>query len=305
MPEVEDNTSTSLVEIMIPSIRKMCVIDLKIQQLIVKMKADGIEIDPTRLTGVDLGDGNTYTPQQIVEIWEQSGVLFNKSFEDDGETRKDSPIKPLEFLGSVNKLAALSQEYQRYETILMSDIGSNESVDGVGVSDRKGLGVMQNQINTSNRATEYIYEGWKSLLKGLAKRIAVMLWQDIVYGNNKHKTNLTKEQVESRTFDLEIEMLPNDGEVSEFVQIAQTALSAGTITFEEVVKLKRVAKRNIKLAEIMLAKYEKKRKLQAQQDAQMNSQITAQAQMQSNQQTHDNQLQMEQLKGQMKIAPFE
>ena len=76
MPEVDSNMqNVSIAQSMIPNIRRMMVLELKIQQLIAKLKADGVAINPKRLGEVDLGLGKQ-TPLEVAAIWEQTGVLY-------------------------------------------------------------------------------------------------------------------------------------------------------------------------------------------------------------------------------------
>lgn len=298
MHDNEEMENVSLVERMIPSIRKMTLIELKIQQLIAKLKPDGIAINPKRLMDVDLGGGKK-TALEIASVWEQTGVLYYEDESEDGEARKAPPIQPLDFQGSIMKLQELRSMFMFYEQRLMSDIGSNESVDGVGVDDRKGLGVMQSQISSSNRATEFIYDSWTTLLNGICKRIAVLLWYNVV-SNTKKYADMPKEEVIDFIPDLNIYMLPSTEEKIYLEQIVNQALAAQLITFEEAFKIKRLAKEDVKTAERYLAKYQKRREKQKMAEAQNAAQANAQQQMASNQQAHQNILQIEQVKGEYK-----
>lgn len=298
MPDNEEMESLSMVERMIPSIRKMTVIELKIQQIVAKLKPDGIAINPKRLMDVNLGEGKK-TAIEVTSIWEQTGVLYYDDQDEDGNIVKGTPIQPLDFQGSIMKLRELRDMFMFYEQRLMSDIGSNESVDGIGVDDRKGLGVMQNQINSSNRATEYIYDAWSVLLNNICKRISVLLWYNVMSGSNKY-TNLEKSEVVDMIPDLKITMLPTTEERMYVEQITNQALAAQSITFEEAFKIRRLAKEDVKCAERYLAKYQKKRENQKMAEAQNAAQANAQQQMASNQQAHQNAMQVEQLKGEYK-----
>jgi hypothetical protein len=104
-----------------------------------------------------------------------------------------------------------------------------------------------------------------------------MDWYDIVE-NGSPEYGITAEDMADKIFDISIDMAPTDQDRQYIEGMAQTAVTAGIITFEESVKIRRIAKEDVKLAEIYLAKYESKRKRQAQDEAKQNSMVQAQIQ---------------------------
>lgn len=265
MPNNRDMRNMAIIERMETSIRMMSLIHLKIQQLIAKMRPDGLIINVRGLTGVNLGLGeNDLTPMELESIYDQTGNVYTNDLDEDGETRNDIPIRPLENNSSVSKLNTLIESYNFYLQRLRDDIGTNEYVEGQGVNPKLGLGVLNNQVAASNRATEFIYNSYITLLEGVAKRIAVLEWFNVVQG--KYPAANPMDYTDFIP-DLHIEMMPTDADRQYLESITQSALTAQLITLEEAFKVRRLAKTSVKLAEMYLAKYEGKRQRQKEEQA--------------------------------------
>ncbi len=281
MPNNRDMTNMSLTERSITAIRMLSLIQLKKQHLIAKMRPDGMLWDINSLRGVNLGLGSeSETPMRLQEQFDQTGNAYYNSLDEDGETRKGPPITPINSNGNAAALQALDNEYQFWLEKLRNDLGTNEYVEGQAVNPKLGLGVMENQVAASNRATNFIYRGYLSILEGIAKRIAIMDWYDVAEDGDP-EYGIEPGEFMDKIFDISIDMAPTDKDRNYIEAMAQTAVTAGIITFEESIKVRRLAKQNVKLAEVYLSLYESKRKKQAQEEAAANAQVTAQVQQQS------------------------
>lgn len=298
MPNNTDMRPRPILDRVVTQIRMMSFTHLKIMQLILKMRPDGVAIDIDGLTDINLGNG-VQSPLQLQSISDQTGYYYYKGMGDDGETRRDVPIKAIENNNVVSKLQSLIQTYNFYLDQLRSVIGVNEYSEGTGVNPKLGLGVLQNQVNASNRNTEFIYEAYTKGLEGIAKRIAVLEWYDIINGITEFAVPAV--DMMQRRFDLSITMLPTESERQYIEQLVNNALGTMAITMEEAFKVRNIAKKNVTHAEKYLAIYERKRQQQAADAKMRDIQGNMQSQLASNQQTHDNALQLEDLKGKMKI----
>lgn len=303
MTNNRDMNNVSLVERAITPVRMMTLTLMKLQQIVAKLRPDGYAVDIRGLHGVNLGLGQDEfaSPMQLVSIADQTGVVIYNGIGEDGETRQNIPITPITNDSNVNKITALVEQYNHWLSRLRDDLGVNEYVEGQAVNPKLGLGVMQSQVAASNRSTNFIYRAYLSMMKEVSKRIAIMDWYDVVE-NGDDRYGIKAEDFEDRIFDINFDMAPTDQDRQYIEQMAQTALSAGLITFEEAVKIRRIAKEDVKLAEIYLGKYESKRKRQMQDEANQNSQTQAQIQNQVAQNKAQADAQAYQLKGQIDIA---
>lgn len=300
MPKNRNMTNVTLPERMKTSITQMTLAHLKIQQLIAKMRPAGIMVDVSGLRDIDLGLGGTVPPLELQRIFDQTGNVYYNGLKEDGETRQDVPIKELANTGSVTQIQALITVYNFYLERLRQDIGTNESVEGQSVNPKLGLGVMQNQITASNRTTEYIYEGYLSIMQNTCRKISILLWDNVMFGGKQYREFIGDEELEDAYFDVNIEMLPDEMERLKIDQKVETALSAGIIDFQDAFKIGNI--KNIKLKELYLSRATKRTQKQRMEENQANIQANTQAQIASTQATAQVKQQEIQMEGQVKAS---
>lgn len=299
-PNATGSLIPSMIEKAMGPIRQMIVIRLKMQQLISTMRPDGYMIDISGLRDVDLGLGNSVEPLKLMKIWDQTGRVYWDSTGEDGE-RKSAPIQPLPSNQNVSMLNTLIQQYNFELDRLREEMGISEYRDGSSIPVKTGLGVMQSQIQSSNNATEYIYQAAMELMEETSRKISMMLWDSIVLKAKKFKEFEGYEMsLLDMSFDVRVNMINDEQSRTELVQLLNTALQAGMITYEQAFKVKHIE--DTKLAELYLARAMKKAKKEAQEQAQMNAQMNAQIQQQSADAKAQTDAQLEQMASQAKIA---
>jgi hypothetical protein len=160
---------------------------------------------------------------------------------------------------------------------------------------------MQQQVQSSNNATEYIYQSCVHLLEETGMKISMMLWDSIVLKAKKFKEFEGYEMsLLDMTFDVRVNMINDDQSRAELTQLMNTALAAGMITYEQAFKIKHIE--DVKLAELYLARSMKKAKKEAQETAQQNAQMNAQIQQESAAAKSQGDAQLEQMMAESKIA---
>jgi hypothetical protein len=128
-----------------------------------------------------------------------------------------------------------------------------------------------------------------------------MLWDTVVLKAGKYKEMEGYDMtLIDMTFDVKVELLPDDQKRAELNNFMMQALQAGGLTYEQVFKIRNID--DIKLAELYLAKSMKRAKKEAQEAADRNSQMNAQLQQQSAQAKMEQDAQLYQLESQGKIA---
>ena len=299
-PNSNGSLIPSMIEKAMGPIRQMLVIRLKMQQLIALMKPDGFAVDIEGFTDVDLGTGNSIEPLKLMKIYDQTGRVYWSSKNEDG-TPKAFPIQQLPNNGNVAQLNMLIGQYNFELDRLREEMGISEYRDGSSVPVKTGLGVMQSQIQASNSATEYIYDGFSTLIEETAEKVAMMLWDNVILKATKYKEMEGYDlSLLDMTFDVKVQMMPDDKERSELNNLMMQALQSGAITYEQVFKIKNID--DVKLAELYLSKSMKRAKKEAEEAAQRNSQMNAQIQQQSAQMKMQQDAQLYQLESQGKIA---
>jgi hypothetical protein len=299
-PNANGTLVPSMIEKAMGPIRQMIVIRLKMQQLIATMRPDGFAVDIAGLRDVDLGLGNSVDPLKLMRVYDQTGRVYWDSTGDDGE-RKSMPIAAIPSNANIAQLNTLIGQYNFELDRLREEMGVSEYKDASSVPVKTGLGVMQNQIAASNNATEYIYDAFSILMEQTCQKISMMVWDLVVFKATKFKEfEGGDDNVIDMEFDVKVHLLPDNSSKQELLQLMNTALQAGAITYEQVFKIKHID--DVKLAELYLARTMKRAKKEAQEAAQQNSQMNAQIQQQSAQQKMQGDAQMIQLEAQSKIA---
>jgi|SRR5882757_2180655 len=283
MPKNRNMDNVTLPERMKSSINQMTLSHLKIQQLIAKMRPAGILVDINGLQDIDLGLGHTVTPLEMQAVYDQTGNVYYRSIKEDGETRQIVPIQELPNAGSVAQIQNCINIYNFYLERLRQDLGTNEYVEGQSVNPKLGLGVMENQMASSNRATAYIYEGYLSLMQNTCRKVAMLLWDNVMFGGKEYRHFIGDEELEDKYFDVNIEMLPDEMERAKIDQKVETALSAGIIEFQDAFKINNI--KNVKLKELYLSRAQKRNQQMKIQENQANIKATSDAQIASAQAT--------------------
>ena len=299
-PNANGSLVPSMIEKAMGPIRQMLVIRLKMQQLIALMKPDGMAVDISGLRDVDLGLGNTVEPLKLMKVYDQTGRIYWDSTGDDGQP-KAFPIKELPNNSNVAQLNTLINQYNFELERLREEMGISEYKDGSSVPVKTGLGVMQNQIQSSNNATEYIYDGYCTLVENTCEKISMMLWDSVVFKANKFKEFEGYDMsLLDTTFDVKIELIGDEAKRAELNALVNTALQAEAISFEQAFKIKNIE--DTKLAELYLSRSMKKAQKEKAEEAKRNSEMNAQIQQQSAQMKAQQDAQLNQMEVQGKIA---
>ena len=263
-----------------PSVFQMILAHLKIQQLIAKMRPAGLMIDVYGMNNISLGEGATMTPLKLLAYGQQTGDILWNSHGEDGETRLNPPIMPSPNVEGLTQIKQLIETYNFYLERLQADLGTNPAALGEGVNPRLGLGVMKQQVRAATSSVSNIYDAWLNIANSMASKVAIMSWDDIVYGVSVYKNFMDPSMKldKEASFSTKMRMLPSDSEQAYIESITTSAIAAGTLEYEEAFKVKDIAKNNVKLAEMYLSRMRKAKIKQANKDAMMKMQMNQQIQ---------------------------
>lgn len=300
MHENLDLENMAIPERMETSIRQMTLAHLKIQQLIAKLRPSGLIIDIDSLSDINIGQGKALNPLELQRVYDQTGNIYYRRKTEDGEGMNGVPIQEAPNSGSIGQIQELITVYNHYLERLRDEIGVNEYREGSGVNPKLGLGVQQAQIQASNNATDFIYDAYLSIYQQTAFKIALLLYDSVLYGGKQYSDYLSPDRVKGKVFDVKIEVMPDDKERAFVEQMIQTALSAGMIEFEDAFRVRSI--KNVKLAEMYLGKAKKNKQKFEMEKAQQNSQMNAQSQQQSIQAKAEADAQLQQMEVQGKVA---
>lgn len=309
-----DMNTPSIVEDMISSVIEMDLDILKIQQIKAQQAPNGFIIDIEGLQDIDLGLGQgKLKPLKLREIRMQTGDLYYSSKTESGNGSQLPPIRESK-ADFGNVLTELINDYNFQLNTIRDYIGVNEFRDGSKVSDRTGVAIAEQQLQTSNTATNHIYEGLISILTNLSRNIGQRIWDSLKYDDaySGYKKILGEENMEfisqaevitSSLYNILIEMDLTDDEKTILNQEIQTSLANGLIEMADAVAIRNMpsTKYQAQYLTVMLAKKKKEMADQAAANSAMNGKIQQQQAEEANAAT----VQAAQLTAQTQIAVVE
>jgi hypothetical protein len=263
-------------------IEQMILARLKIQQMVAKMVPAGASIDVDAMQELDLGLGDTVKPLDVQKIWEQTGKLYYRGRDAEGN-RIPVPITELANSGFAPQLQALIQLYNFHYQILTQELGDDPSLAQQAAQPRVTSENIQASRQLANNATEYMYDAYIYVMEETCKKVACLLNKSVVYGAKKYRDILREEEVKDRNFVAKIQMLPTDLEIAKLEAMMNNAISSNPqlILYVDPFKVMRIAKENVQLAELYFRQGQKKYIKTEQEKAQTNSQQNAQIQQAS------------------------
>ena len=279
----------SMVERMMPFADQIQLIHLKMQQLIAKTRPNGMAIEIGSIEGVSKGEGGTFTPLEVQDIYEQTGNLYYRLMDDSGDPLHARPIQELKG-GAGQYLQELMASYN-YNLERIRDVsGINEVRDGSAPSNDALVGVQKLALLASNNATRGLNHAYIKIMEGVANRVALGL-QDLVKYKGAYKgyinaigetnmkvVNITKE-ISPVEMGIKIEALPDEVETELLEQNIQQSLAQKELRLEDAIMIRNI--KNIKLANQMLILRRKKYMKEQQEQAAQQSRTNAEAQQQS------------------------
>lgn len=316
-----DNNEMSnkpLIEMMIPSIKMMQLIELQEQKIIANAAPDGYDIDISTMSDIDIGNGQgDLNPYQLYKIYKQTGVKYYKRVEDDGEGQRSVPITPnnVPFSGKLEQLMTKwNAEYDKLNRI----IGDNNLAAGVITNQATGKGVLQEAKQISESASNYIYLGYINMMQRGAKMIMYRLWDILVYGKKfgvnyydgyakalgSDKVEYIKveatDDFEKMQFDVKVQAVLDDREAQVFEQNIQMVLGGDPTMLPDVTEARQLAKTNMKYATYFLMSRYKKRLRQKQQEIAQNNEEMRQATVAGAQAKSQGEMELATLKSELK-----
>lgn len=289
MPENTGNLDVnSMVHMIKDSVEAMDLAILKIKMLIARMAPDGHSIDVDSLEAMDLGTGSILSPLDVAEIARQTGDLFYRGKDEDGNDNRP-PLQP-NVSGVGDKLTALVTIYNFELENIRNYLGINEFRDGTANKSRTAAAFAQSQLEQSNMATEFIYKGWTKLMSHVVKNIGLRAWYHLKYGDSNKgllrflgKSNVEfiksqKDLIET-AFDFEYKVVLTREERAMLEQTMQSAVVEGSLTTEDVILIRQV--KNTQIAYKYLNFLAKKRRKERMEEAEANQKSAAEYAAQS------------------------
>jgi len=263
-------------------IEQMILARLKIQQLVAKMVPAGAAIDVDALQELDLGLGDSVKPIDVQKIWEQTGKLYYRGRDAEGN-RIPVPITELANTGFSPQLQALIQLYQFHYQVLKDELGEDPNLMNQAAQPRVSASNIETSRVLANNATEYMYDAYIYVMQETAKKVACLINKSVTHGSKKYRDLLNEEDVKDRNFVASIKMMPDDVQLATLQAMMNNAVASNPqlVIYLDPFKAMRMAKENVELGELYFRQAQKRFIKTEQEKAMVNSQQNAEAQQAS------------------------
>lgn len=275
----------------------------RMQQCVMTMIPHGAAVNTDALQELDYGLGDKNSSIDPVKLYQQTGMLYYRGKDAEGNVIP-IPIQELQNSGFLGQMQGLIQVYEFHYKVFKDELGEDPSISTQAAKPRVTTDNVQAAMQSASEATDYMYDAYLYCMEGTAKRISCLLRDSVTYGAQVYRHLMSEEDVRGKLYTTRARMLPDAIEIAKLEGMMNQALQ-GTpelVQFLDPFKLMRIAKDNVKLAEIYMRQCQKKLLQFQQQQAQQNAQMNAQAQQQSIQMKAQMDMQHEQMKIQAEQA---
>lgn len=278
-----DMTSLAVPEKIQEPVDQMIIARLKMQQLVAKMRPTGAAVNWDALQNIDFGLGDANKGIDVKKLYDQTGDIYYRGRDAEGNP-VPVPITELSNSGFLSQLQGLILLYDKHYQILKDELGEDPNLIAAAIQPRVAVSNINTAEQVAQNATDYFYSAYTACMADTAKKVACLLKTSVMYGASVYRNILkSSDDIAGRIFNARIQMLPDQYELSRFDAMLQQSLAASPdlVLFVDPFQLMRVAKEDVKLAEALFRRAQKKMIIYNQQKAAQNQEATIQGQIQS------------------------
>lgn len=276
----------------------------RMQQLVMRMRPTGTAINVRAMREVQdfgLGDKNQLIDPK--KYYDQTGDFYYSDIDAEGNPIP-IPFQELQNNGFLGQMQGLIQQYEFQYKILKDELGEDPSIVTSATKPRVAEANVQASQQAADDSTDYMYDAYLYVMEETAKKISCLLHDSIVFGSNAYRDIMQEKDVRGRAFATKAQMLPDQLEIAKFENMLNQAIQSNPdfILYCDTFKILRIAKEDVKLAEIHFRQCMKKMIKAQQEQTAKNAQDNANAQQQAVQMKGQQDQQLEQLKSQFEAS---
>lgn len=261
---------------------QMIIARLKIQQLVSKMRPPGTAVNWRAVQNIDYGLGENNKSIDFKKMFDQTGDFYYH--DKDGEGLPIGvPFTEIPNAGFLPQLQALILLYDKHYQILKDELGEDPNLITQAAQPRVAVQNIETSQQQAAFATDYFYLAYANLMADTSRKISCLLKTSVTYGSKAYRTIVNSDDIKDRIFTTKIQFLPDAFEQQRFEAIMNQAIAASPelLSFLDPFQMLRIAKEDVKLAELLFRQAQKKLILYQQQTAQQNQQQTIDGQVKS------------------------
>jgi hypothetical protein len=256
---------------------------LKMQQVVSRMRPTGAAIDESAIQNIDYGLG--YAGNSTVNykrLYDQTGDIYYRGVDAEGN-RIPIPITELKNSGFLDQMSGLIQNYQFNYQILKDELGEDPNLISSALQPRVTSGNVEASQLNAEFATDYIYRAYAECMKITARKVSCLLKDSVKYGADAYRRIVKSEDIGDRQFTTDIKLMSTIQEIAKFEIMMNEAMRStpSLVLYLDPFQLMRIAKEDIKLAEMMFRQATKKMLINEERKAMQNQQQTIEGQIAS------------------------
>jgi len=263
-------------------LKQLIIIDMKMQQVVAKMRPTGSAINWDAIQNIDYGTGDNNKNVDFKTLFDQTGDMYYRGYDAEGKPM-GVPITELQNTGFVGQMQALMEMYRFQYQLIKDELGENPDLMNQALQPRVTAGNVDASQQAADNSTNYMYQAYKRLLEETAKKIACLLQKSVLFGAKTYRKLLKEEDVDNRIFGTKIEMLPTDQDIAILNEKMNQAIVSNPdiVMYLDTYKVLRIARENVKLADLYYNNCMKKMLASKMQQAQQNAEMNAKGQQES------------------------
>jgi len=277
-----DMTSLAVPEKIQEPVDQMIIARLKMQQLVAKMRPTGAAVNWDALQNIDYGLGDANKGIDVKKLYDQTGDIYYRGRDAEGNP-VPVPITELSNSGFLSQLQGLILLYDKHYQILKDELGEDPNLISSALQPRVAVSNINTAEQVAQFATDYFYWAYTNCMADTAKKVASLLKTSVQYGSSVYRQILKSDDIAGRIFNSRIQMLPDQYELSRFDAMLQQAMASSPdlVLFLDPFQIMRVAKEDVKLAEALFRRAQKKMIIYNQNKLAQNQEMTIQGQIQA------------------------
>lgn len=303
MYQNQDMRNVALPEKIEMPIEQMIITYLKMQQVIATMVPVGAAINMDAMQELDLGlaaDGKS--PIDAQKVYQQTGILYYRGRDAEGNPIP-VPIQELQNAGFINQMKGLIELYQFHYNVVKDELGEDPNLISAAAQPRVTSENIQASQQMAAYSTDYMYNAYKYIIEETSKKIACLLNNSVRFGASAYRHIMQEEDVKDRNFSTKVKLLPDQYAIQRFESFLNQSLAANPelAMYLDSFKLIRIAKENVKLAEVYYHNSMKKMRRSLQEQAQRQQEDNAKIQVASSQAKAESDFKLERAKASLEI----
>lgn len=295
IPNNDGDYVPSLFERAMEPLREYSITKLKRKQLIAQLRPSGYRIDIETARNIDLGNGDSIAWEEVVRIYNQTGIEIWSSRGVDPLRSEAPPISNTAADTAVQKIAELTNILIGIVQEIRDLLGVPQYRDGSDVGDRTSGVLQEQQMSASYNVTDYIQNANNQLWEESFYKLCLLHWNDIVKEEPESKDDMlnTRFNVSIKTKSTEYQNQILERDIDRYSQMPD-AQGNPSLTPLDIQYLREID--NNRLARWYMAKTWKENRKNAMLDSARLQEQNAQVQMKSQQAAAESQAQLDQKK---------